>query len=224
MLKLLSEEAWLQDGTNFKAAVEMLAPLGVLCSQANHEAARSIISLKMNLATDAVYKTEHYLVVIGANHSTMEHEVPPEVVKYQRDDSGDVQYNRTASNSPMIDPFTLQDVRNAKHELQILEREIRAVALPPSKAKAGEPPTPGSHEEREQRKFALLKTIEDSGLAISPGDHDRIVKGFKQTKPQPPLVELPLDTKDESLVKYSAAQIKDLLARRKRAWEQGQAK
>jgi hypothetical protein len=212
-------EARFQDALNFKTAVDMLSPLKVVCSQDNHEAARSIASLKFNLATDAVYKTEHYLVVVGSNHLTMNHEAPPEVIQYQRDDSGDVQYNRTANNAAMIDPFTLQDVRNAKRELQILEREIRAVALPPSKAKAGEPPTPGSHEEREARKFALLKTIEDSGLPISPGDHDRILKNFKQSKPQEPIVELPLDTKDETLGKYSAAQIKDLLARRKKQWE-----
>jgi hypothetical protein len=206
-LQAMSEDEILLDQANFKTALELVPELKIARTERNHAEARAWICLRYGWATNAPYTEDSYSVFIAANHTQMDHIPEPVIEKYRDDTSGSRRENPDVRDVSGPDPIEVQDLRSAKRELQVLEQELRY-----------DPPI-GKKDPRVLRRDELLSKLDDSPFfAVDGADRDRKAKKFL-TKPKSDsaLVQLPLETPDHELAKYSATQIKDLLARRKEA-------
>jgi hypothetical protein len=203
-LRSMSEENHIADFGNFSTAIDQVPALKVEKTLKNHEDARGWICNRYNLPTDAPFAVDHYLVYIGAFHGSMDHVAEKAVEKYRDDSSGSRRENHPVQDRYSVDPFELQELRSAKRDLEAIELELRY-----------DPPR-GKSDPRVARRDELLRKLDDSPFFNQDGgDRDRKKNKFLQKKASEASAQLPLDTPDESLRKYSAEQIRDLLKRRK---------
>jgi hypothetical protein len=190
----MTDEQRIEDLTHFKEAVDLYNAAAKSPLQAtlkNHEFARRQAAVSFKFAPTAIFSKAVYSAVFAEHQAVMDHEAPIVIKQPERDRSGDYYVNKShnGKNSTGITASDLDSIvarKNAEKELFQLRQEERISILSP---------------EKKTRIDELMGTLNSRGL--TPVQKSE-------------LVPLDINTSTQDLKKASGAQIKELLARRKK--------